>query len=231
MVYIGVDVALTRPLDIVVLNNDLALIATTPQPDAIAAAQYIASHYEQAWVAVDGPRRPNYGLMANRQYQASLNPPPPPGKFLNHRVCEYELGRRNIPSFPTPAGEPKGWKQWMKAAYQLYESLHELGFADFVNQDCLPGKLMLEYFPYASFCVLAGRQPGKKSTHKGQGVRRELLRKYGVRGDIAGLTVDQIDALVGAVTAHALHHGQASWVGDKDEGLLVVPKKLRDTYR
>ena len=55
MVYIGVDIALRRPQHIIVVDENLTIAETGQQPDAASAAEHIASHYKEAWVAIDGP--------------------------------------------------------------------------------------------------------------------------------------------------------------------------------
>ncbi len=229
IVYIGVDIAVKRQ-DIVVLHEDLTIAETVQQPDAPSAAEYIVSQYKEAWVAVDGPRRPNCGLMADKKYRAKLGLVPHAKKYSPYRCCEYELVRRNIQCYCTPPGKARRWNSWMNVGYDLYGNLQKAGFEDFVGQAPLPRRLLIEYFPYASFSVMAGKYLGKKKKPEGRQTRLDLLRQYGVVDDLEHLKVDQIDALVGAVTAHALRHAKACWVGDKDEGLLVVPGKLLETY-
>lgn len=233
MVYVGVDIALSRPQHIIVVDENLTIAEIVQRPDAASVAEYIADHSLEAWVAIDGPRRLNKCLMADEQYHAQLQVAPRPGVYRDYRVCEYEICRRNINCSNTPHSELSlsPGRQWMKVAFDLYDALHKKGFKEFKGKGSLTAeRLMLEYFPYASFSVMAEKYPGKKDTPEGRRIRVELLRDYGVDGDLAILTVDQLDALVGAVTAHALHQGKATWVGDKGEGLLVVPGKLLDTY-
>ncbi len=115
----------------------------------------------------------------------------------------------------------------MQAGFRLFELLKAAGWRHFDGGPVPEGPIVCEYYPYAAFCALAGGGVPKKSSPGGRLRRLELLEEAGVRGDIDFLTVDQIDALVGAVTAHAVRNLKAAWYGDRTEGVLVTPRRLR----
>ena len=121
----------------------------------------------------------------------------------------------------------------MQAGLETYDALGKAGFAEFLPElpPPLPPKVMCEYYPYSAFAVLLGRRPPNKKTEEGQRKRAKILRKRGVQVRDCDMQDDQLDALVGALTARLLHHGEASWVGHEKEGFLVVPGRLQDSYR
>ncbi len=228
MLYVGVDVAVAKPMDIVVLGDDRGIKEVEQRRGHDKVAEFIESLGEEIWVAVDAPRWLNTGRMANESFRSSLSHPPRKGKYLNCRFVEYELGRRRLPCYFTPAGELTSGKKWMQEGFDLYDTLEDARFEDFVNQLDLPDRLMMEYYPHASFTALSARYPGKKGTSEGRETRLDTLADYGVPlEDLAYLTTDGLDALAGAVTAHALRHSkQRHILGDEEEGYMVLPKGL-----
>ena len=227
MLYVGVDVAAAKPMDIVVLGDDLDIkVHREPCPEEVAG--FIDSLGEEVWVAVDAPRRPNKRRMADENFRSSLSPPPRKGRYTDCRFVEYELAQRGLSLYFTPAEKFAPGREWMKVGFALYEALETSRFKDFVDQRKLPDRLMMEYYPHASFTALAGKYPDKKGTPDGRRLRVETVADYGVSlEDLAYLTTDGLDALAGAVTAHALGHGKERHVvGDEEDGYMVLPKQL-----
>lgn len=233
VLYVGVDVALSRPTDIVAVNADLEVKAYAQEDTPEAIAQCVADLGEAVGVAVDAPRRRNSGRMADPGFRSSLSPPPNKGRYQNCRLVEYELGRHGIPCYFTPRGELSNGQKWMQFGFDLYTELAKCGFTEFGNEETLSGRLMMEYFPHASFCALVGGYPEKKNTAEGRKLRADALMDCGVQPrDIACLTADGIDALVGAVTAEALANGRQRYVlGDEAEGFIVLPGPLAENCR
>lgn len=231
MLYVGVDVAAAKPMDIVVLGDDLGIkVHHRLGPDEVA--RFIDSLGEEIWVAVDAPRPLNTGRMADEGFRSRLSPPPRKGKYLGYRFVEYELGRRGLSCYFTPAGELTTGKKWMQVGFDVYKELGGLDFTEFRNQEAFPDRLMMEYYPYASFYALVGGYPGKKGTTEGRRVRVEALAQHGMRReDLAYLTTDGLDAAAGAVTAKALACGAGCWLGDVEEGFIVLPAPLPDNCR
>lgn len=230
MLYVGVDIAVRRPSTVVVLDSELNIVKFCRRLGAEETARYVAGLGSEVFVAVDAPIRKNCGLMKDKQFRNSLCPPPRTGKHLNFRLCEYELSRRNLPIYLTRQGEVRSWVQ---AGLETYDTLGKAGFAEFTPElpPPLPPRVMCEYYPYAAFAVLLGNRPANKKTKEGQRERAKILREHGVQVTDPDMQHDQLDALVGALTARFLHHGKASWVGHEKEGFLVVPGRLQDSYR
>ncbi len=227
MLCVGVDVARSKPTDVVVLNTDLQMEDHVQCSTPKAVAGYVADLSENVWVAVDAPRRPNVGRMKDQAFRDTLSLPPEKRTYLNCRLVEYELGRRGLSCYFTPAGELTTGKKWMQVGFDVYKELGGLDFTEFRNQEAFPDRLMMEYYPYASFCALVGGYPGKKGTTEGRRVRVDALAQYGMRReDLAYLTTDGLDAAAGAVTAKALACGAGCWLGDAEEGFIVLPASL-----
>ncbi len=227
VVYVGMDVALSRPTDIVAVNADLEMKVYAQEDTPEAIAQCVADLGESVWVAVDAPVGRNCGRMADPGFRSSLFPPPKKGRYQNCRLAEYELGKHGISCYFTPQGELPKWAEWMQFGFDVYTELAKCGFTEFLNEEPLPGRLMMEYYPHASFCALVGGYPGKKDTAEGRRVRVDALAQYGMRReDLVYLTTDGLDAAAGAVTAKALACGAGCWLGDAEEGFIVLPASL-----
>ena len=227
MLYVGVDVAAAKPMDIVVLGDDLGIKKVDQREGPCEVARFIESLGEEVWVAVDAPRRPNSGRMQDPSFRSSLSPAPRKGKYLNCRPVEYELSRRGLSLYFTPAVE-RTPRKWVQAGFDLYKALGERAFADFANEPELPARLMMEYYPHASFTALVGKYPDKKGTPDGRRLRVETVADYGFPWEkLAYLTTDGLDALAGAITAYALRHGKERHVvGDEEDGYMVLPEQL-----
>lgn len=82
-----------------------------------------------------------------------------------------------------------------------------------------------EYFPHASAAVLSGSIHALKDKRAS---RRQVLEDNGL--PTASLaTIDQLDAALGALTGHLGLTGGHSWVGDPDEGALLLPAAIPTT--
>ncbi len=231
MHFIGIDVAASRPCDIIVLDEHLGFVehlVSTGLDGVRAAAEDLHQRYADAVVAIDAPRSPNTGLMTDARARSRLSPPPAPGKHQDCRVADYELSRRNVSVYFTPSRDPDGW---MQVGFEWFERLIEGGFSDYTRTgDALPGSV-IEYYPYASFVSLLGCTPAGKSSSSGRSARVNVLRDAGVDCDFALFTVDMLDAAVGALTARLLVGGSARDYGDLTEGVLTVAAKLPDGVR
>ena len=91
-----------------------------------------------------------------------------------------------------------------------------------------------ETYPDAVFCALLGHRPSPKRTPWGLQQRIAALKLKAVVDTDGGLwhrTLDELDACAAAYTAYTLAVGRGSWVGDPDEGVIVVPvPALLDRY-
>ncbi|MBD3293758.1 MAG: hypothetical protein GF393_12610, partial [Armatimonadia bacterium] len=107
MHYIGIDVAASRPSDIVVLDEDLCEVEASTSADPAATAPEIAEGYPDAVVAVDASRCLAKGLMADDGFRAALDRPPSPGKYRKCRSAEYEVACRSVSIYQTPKCMPE----------------------------------------------------------------------------------------------------------------------------
>lgn len=135
---------------------------------------------------------------------------------------ELNIGGEIIQCFKTPTRDRAqrqvtGFYRWVFNGEMLYQQLaaHYLMF-DGIRQK---GPMVLETFPHAVVCVLAGKVVGakRKSTH-----RRETLRKQCY--DNRELpNIDFVDAALCALTASAFIKNRCQCFGNKQEGFIVVP--------
>lgn len=91
----------------------------------------------------------------------------------------------------------------------------------------------LEVFPHATAVVLRGARPPLGCTRRTRSKREWrtcVLTDAGV--DVSPLrSVHDVDAALAAITAARALAGEATAVGDPDEGVVVVPvRALRDRY-
>jgi predicted RNase H-like nuclease len=125
--------------------------------------------------------------------------------------------------FSTPTEEAalahkKNFYGWMLAGRDLFKALSR-EWPLFDGSPCDEPRV-LETFPHAVVCALAGRIVAAKP--KAQ-VRRAALIKQGV--DVSELTnVDYLDAALCAVTAQAYLRDEMTALGDTETGFMVVPR-------
>lgn len=84
------------------------------------------------------------------------------------------------------------------------------------------GRSYVETLPHAVACVLASKVVAAKPKAS---IRRQLLREQGY-DDGALRNVDFVDAGLCASTAQAFLDGRYAAVGDKQEGFMVLPRKV-----
>jgi hypothetical protein len=85
---------------------------------------------------------------------------------------------------------------------------------------------LFETYPDAIFCTLLGHRPSPKRTPWGLQQRIASLKQKGVVDEDGGLwhrTLDELDACAAAYAAYALSAGIGTWVGDSQEGVIVLP--------
>jgi hypothetical protein len=247
-VYIGIDpTAGGRPLNYAVLDGDLGVAEGSGALDDVLRA--VLAH-PRATVAVDAPQSPSGGLMAQPELRARLGLPPNSRSWSGYKVCEYELRRRGIGLYSTPA-EVDAAPRWMKMGYRLYAALREAGFVTYAP-NAAAERQVLEVHPHACYTVLLGHVPLRKDTLEGRLQRQLMLYREGVdvldpmdaleeltphrllapTFDLPGLRDhDALDALAAAYTAYlaACRPEQVTLVGDEGEGQIVVPV-ARDAF-
>jgi predicted nuclease with RNAse H fold len=226
--------------------DGLELVATFYEPGTIEQVTRTVYGFGrgQAVVAVDAPSGHRLDLLAaGEPLRAELGLPD--GRYERMRVCDALLFRRGLPLYPVPgAGQsPQGWEQWIGVGFQLYEALSGLGLyrPDRTDGTIAPvgsaalrfGRLC-ETYPDAIFCGLLGHRPSPKRTPWGLQQRIAALRMKGVEDADGGLwhrTLDELDACAAAYAAYALAAGLGIWVGEPEEGVIVLPvAELRDRY-
>ncbi len=252
--FIGIDpTAGRRPMDFAVLDVDLRPECAQGSLDDVLNAVAQAGR-AGAVVAVDAPQSVNAGLMANDEYRATLVPAPAPGRWKHYKVCEYQLKRRGIGLYNTPAAAGQA-PAWMQAGFELYAALHQAGFAPYLPGSDAP-RQVLEVHPHACFTVMLGRLPLPKLTLEGRLQRQLALYRAGVEVKnpmdtleeltaahlLAGrlalpglLDHDALDALAAAYTAFlaATEPARVTLVGDPSEGQIVLPVEegeLKELY-
>jgi predicted nuclease with RNAse H fold len=198
----------------------------------------------QAVVAIDAPSAPRLDLLAaGSPLRAELGLPH--GRYERMRVCDALLFRRGLPLYPVPAAgqSPRGWEQWIGVGFELYAALAGLGLyrprrsngrIEPVGTAALRFGRVCETYPDAIFCGLLGHRPSPKRTPWGLNERIAALRARGVHDADGGLwhrTLDELDACAAAYSAYALAAGLGLWVGEPEEGVIVLPvAELRDRY-
>ena len=250
--YVGIDpTAGVRPMHVAVLDAELRLVALR-QGDLEAMLAYIAG-LDHAVVAVDAPQSPNRGLMLRPEIRRRFNLQPDGKSWGQWKLCEYELRRRNIRLYNTPARE-KDAPTWVRTGFEIYRRMEAMGFHLFVRGEDVGKRMAIEVHPHACFAVLLGRRPFLKQTLEGrlqrqlvlylQGldlmnplqVLEEITRHHLLTGQLplSGLhDHDELDALAAAFTAHQVgtKPERVSQWGDREEGMITVPAPdLKDFY-
>lgn len=125
-----------------------------------------------------------------------------------------------IQCFKTPtrtAAEGRAFYGWVFNGEKLYAALSpSYPLYDGSSQE---GRFMLETFPHAVACALAGRViPARpKAT-----TRRKMLREQGY-DDAPLANIDFVDAALCALTAERFLLGRTQGFGDATEGFIMVP--------
>jgi predicted nuclease with RNAse H fold len=197
---LGIDVGVTKGLDLVLLDDTLRPVETARRVDPSDLANLIQD-MEPDVVAIDSP--PAWGL----------------GK--GSRRTERELRAFGIQSYGTPrAGERDDhpFYAWMKVGFRAFEEAARAGFPRF-GSGSVRGKA-IEVFPHASAVALSGCVPST-SVRKRE-FRTRVLRSQRVETD--GLrSMDQVDAALAALTGLLALRGRHSALGDPREGVIVLP--------
>jgi predicted nuclease with RNAse H fold len=195
-VAIGVDVAARRGCDVVVLGDDL-VARPVGRVHTIGDLRALLATIRPAVVAIDAP--PCWGR---------------PGAA---RACERALTARGISIFRTPdaaRGEANRFYDWMRT-----------GFAMFAGAAPYPA---LETFPHATAVAVMGtrpergllRDPAAKRAWRRRALETAMVDHSELR------TIDEIDAALCALTGRAYLVGTAVELGDREEGVIVVPAGL-----
>ncbi len=253
-VFVGIDpTAGKRPIHYAVLDRRLRRqhLASGTLDQVLA----VVLDYPAAIVAVDAPQTPNGGLLCQPERRASLGLPPRSKTWTGYKVCEYELRKRGIGLYGTPA-DPAEAPRWMQVGFELFQALRAAGFEPYREGGLGARRQVLEVHPHACYTVMLGHLPLTKTAMEGRLQRQLVLFREGVdvddpmnvleevtphrllsqSFDLPGLLDhDSLDALIAAYTAFMTAQGPecVSVVGDADEGQIVLPvaaERLQPKY-
>lgn len=251
MRYCGIDVSARRSSQQLVTLHErrtgggLELVATFYAPGNVEqVATTIQGFGGEAVVAVDAPSGHRLDLLrAGSEVRQKLGLPD--GRYERMRVCDALLFRRGLPLYPVPAAgqSTTAWEHWIQVGFELFGALDWLGlhrpeaspsFHGVVPEGGVRFGRLCETYPDAIFCALLGHRPSPKRTPWGLQQRIAALKLKGIVDADGGLwhrTLDELDACAAAYAAYALAAGDACWVGDAEEGVIVLPGlELRDRY-
>lgn len=190
-------------------------VRTDEPPVRLAAAFYQPGAVEQVVAQVEA---------VGDAVVAVASPAGEPVAGTDARACDLELARRGVA--PQRYLEPGG---------ALFAGLSRLGVfrpaEDGARQGTVPegayrSGALFETNVEAVFASLQGRRvPARRHP---LGVRRrveELLQDHVVDegGDLWHRRIEEIEAAAAALTAHRYAVGHASWIGDPEEGVIVLP--------
>jgi predicted nuclease with RNAse H fold len=195
----GIDVSVTRGLDIVVLDDSLR-VASGPTTLHLADLADLIRRTETHVIAIDSP--PAWGLS---------------GKS---RPIERQLQALGISIFPAPAAEfARELHRWMETGFDVFKVAGDLGYPLYTG-GASSARSAIEVFPHASAVVLRGSLAPvgvAKSVW-----RRAVLEAAGI--DCSDMrTDDHLDAALAALTGLKFLTWDFSVVGTPGEAVLVLP--------
>ncbi len=246
--FIGIDPSGGRhPFTYAALDEDCQLVAlASGEMEEVLA---FLGGQQATVVAVNAPRCPNKGLVRKKLEKQSLTPGHLRGADM--RLVEYELRERGISVSPT-ASRPETCAAWMQMGFDFYRKLEGTGFKPYPSENA--SHQWLETHPHAAYCALLGQLPSPKPTLEGRLQRQLVLyeQEMGIKDPMGFFeeitrhrllkgvlpmefiyTAEELDALAAAFTAYlaASQPGEVVWVGDKQEGQIVLPvSALKEIY-
>lgn len=249
-VYIGIDTtAGQRQATVAALNSRLELLALQDLP--MREVPDMVAQYPRAVCGIDAPSQPNPGLLTQAEVRQRVGLDPKKQSYAGYRISEYELRRRGIAIYSSPAADGRVAK-WVREGWELYEALRGQGYQLY---PATGERIMAEVYPHACFTALIGRKPLPKNHLTGRIQRQLVLYELGlnipdamdtimrewtrhqiIKGEISekGLhSHDQLDALMAAFTVYRLQRDpqRISAVGDGMDGYIIVPTaSLREHY-
>ncbi|MBI4259970.1 MAG: DUF429 domain-containing protein [Actinobacteria bacterium] len=197
---LGIDVGVRKGLDLVLLDEGLAPVATHRRLPVTALGRLIEEHRPDV-IAVDSP--PSWATSGRA------------------RRTEREVRWFGIQCFGTPTrdrGADHPFYEWMRVGFEVFRVAAANGYPRYGSGP--PAGHALEVFPHATAVVLAGCLPPQGSNKRSW--RGAVLRAAGVDG--ASLSsVDQVDAALAALTGLFALRRRFSAPGDPAEGVIVLP--------
>src|SRR5258708_6002762 len=195
----GIDVAIARGLDIVVLDDSLRVVFG-PATLRLDDLPDLISRTEPDVIAIDSP--PAWGVS---------------GKS---RPMERQLQALGISIFPAPAAEfARDLHRWMETGFDVFKVAGDLGYPLHTGGPSF-ARTAIEVFPHASAVVLRGslapvgvaKPVWRRSVLEAAGVACSEMR-----------TTDHLDAALAALTGLRFLSGDFSVVGTPGEAVLVLP--------
>ena len=252
-VYVGIDpTSGVRPMYYAALDADLRLLALNREK--LEAVLAFIGGFEAVVVGVNAPQSPNQGVMRKPEIRRGYNLRPDGRTWGQWKVCEYELRRRNIRMYSTPAKEEAA-PGWVRTGFTIFKRLRSMGFDFFVAGEKIRKRTLVEVQPHASISTLLERRPFLKRTLEGRMQRQlvlylegldlpspllaleEITRHHLLSGHLPLDDLyehDQLDALVAAYTAYlvGVDPKRVCQVGDREEGFITLPvESLKDFYQ
>ena len=198
---LGIDVSASRGLDLVLLDEAAAILATHRR---VEPADLLPLVEELAPDVV------------------SIDAPPAWGTTGGSRLTERELRRFGIQSFGTPSDPKKAdnaFYDWMRVGMSAFDAIAD-AFPRYRNGN-VRGRA-LEVFPHASAVVLAECLPPTTTTKRAW--RERVLRGHDVAIEQLR-SMDQVDAALAALTGLLAMRGRFTALGDPKEGVIVIPTR------
>jgi predicted nuclease with RNAse H fold len=208
---------------------------------------------EDPVVAVSAPQKPNNGVMSRASVRRRYNLDPEGNTWTQWRLCEYELRRRNIRLYNTPAESGEA-ARWVQQGFEIFKRLKRMGFEMVTPDVPASSRSMLEVQSHTCYTVLLERRPLLKKTLEGRLQRQLVLhlegldvsnpleiitaidREHLLRGQLpleSLHSAEELDSLVNAYTAHlaVTNPERVSFVGNRREGVITVPTMtMKDFY-
>jgi predicted nuclease with RNAse H fold len=208
--FLGIDLTSTetKPSACVGLNSDSQLIYF----GFIAENRHIVTllgFYSPQVIAIDAPLSLPTGLCCLEEH-CHCRP-----KFRRkNRQCDQELRQQGIPCYPT--SKNTFIRDLIYRGIELKNSISREA-----KQDCQ----VIEVYPFASNVRLFGKAIPRKTTKRGVSFLRDNLRDTlsGVEPYLDMFNHDLCDAAVAAYTALLHYQNRADALGNKEEGLIVIP--------
>lgn len=201
---LGIDVGVRKGLDLVLLDEDRALRETRRHVELGDLGGWIERSKADV-VAIDSP--PTWALGGRS------------------RQSERDIQRFGIQSYRTPIkdrGSRHSFYEWMRVGFKAFDIAGAKGCPRY-RAGPVRGTA-IEVFPHATAVALKGNlpPPGTRAPARKRRWRQAVLRAEGV--DTAGLgSVDQVDAVLAALTGLYALEGRFWAAGDPEEGVIVLP--------
>jgi hypothetical protein len=141
---------------------------------------------------------------------------------------------------PAEGQPPTAWERWIEVGFELFAALAWLGSSAHRRppptraRSTAGPRRLAETYPDAIFCTLLGHRPSPKRTPWGLRQRIEALQRKGIVDEDGGSGTARSTSSTRArppIAAYGLAAGLGTWVGDPDEGVIVLPTaELLDRY-